>query len=95
LSLLDDTVVGKQEMVSAIDAVCDVAQRIIGKLKDGTAAGARTRQSASSILVHRDAIALAVWSRCLPSSVHGQRSHAIDGTRSVLDGVGSGAIVGV
>jgi hypothetical protein len=26
-------------MVSAIDAVCDVAQRIIGKLKDGAAAG--------------------------------------------------------
>jgi DNA topoisomerase-3 len=32
-------VVGKQEMVGAIDAVCDVAQRIIGKLKDGAAAG--------------------------------------------------------
>jgi DNA topoisomerase III len=29
--LLDDVVVGKQEMVGAIDAVCDVAQRIIGK----------------------------------------------------------------
>jgi DNA topoisomerase-3 len=28
-----------QEMVGAIDAVCDVAQRIIGKLKDGAAAG--------------------------------------------------------
>jgi DNA topoisomerase-3 len=37
--LLDDVVVGKQEMISAIDAVCDVAQRIIGKLKDGAAAG--------------------------------------------------------
>jgi CoA-transferase family III len=37
--LLDDVVVGKQEMLSAIDAVCDVAQRIIGKLKDGAAAG--------------------------------------------------------
>jgi DNA topoisomerase-3 len=37
--LLDDVVVGKQEMVSAIDAVCDVAQRIIGKLKDGAAGG--------------------------------------------------------
>jgi DNA topoisomerase-3 len=35
--LLDDVVVGKQEMVGAIDAVCDVAQRIIGKLKDGAA----------------------------------------------------------
>src|ERR1700719_2880104 len=37
--LLDDVVVGKQEMVGAIDAVCEVAQRIIGKLKDGAAAG--------------------------------------------------------
>src|SRR5216684_1523335 len=37
--LLDDVVVGKQEMVGAIDAVCDVAQRIIGKLKDGAPAG--------------------------------------------------------
>jgi hypothetical protein len=30
--LLDDVVVGKQEMVGAIDAVCCVAERIIGKL---------------------------------------------------------------
>ena len=37
--LLDDVVVGKQEMVGAIDAVCDVAQRIIGKLKDGAIVG--------------------------------------------------------
>jgi len=37
--LLDDVVVGKQDMVGAIDAVCDVAQRIIGKLKDGAVAG--------------------------------------------------------
>ena len=37
--LLDDVVVGKQEMVGAIDAVCDVAQRIIGKLKEGPSAG--------------------------------------------------------
>src|SRR6202795_242646 len=37
--LLDDVVVGRQEMVTAIDAVCDVAQRIIGKLKDGAAVG--------------------------------------------------------
>ena len=36
--LLDDVVVGKQEMVGAIDAVCDVAQRIIGKLTEGPAA---------------------------------------------------------
>jgi DNA topoisomerase-3 len=37
--LLDDVVIGKQEMVGAIDAVCDVALRIIGKLKDGAAVG--------------------------------------------------------
>ena len=37
--LLDDVVVGKQEMVAAIDAVCNVAERIIGKLKDGAASG--------------------------------------------------------
>jgi DNA topoisomerase-3 len=37
--LLDDVVVGKQEMVGAIDAVCDVAERIINKLKEGAAAG--------------------------------------------------------
>jgi DNA topoisomerase-3 len=37
--LLDDVVVGKQEMVSAIDAICDVAERIISKLKEGAAAG--------------------------------------------------------
>src|SRR5712675_472725 len=37
--LLDDVVVGKQEMVGAIDAVCDVAQRIIGKLTQGPVAG--------------------------------------------------------
>ena len=38
--LLDDVLVGTQEMVGAIDAVCDVARRIIGKLKDGPPAGA-------------------------------------------------------
>ena len=37
--LLDDIVVGKQEMVGAIDAVCDVALRIIGKLSQEPAAG--------------------------------------------------------
>jgi DNA topoisomerase III len=36
--LLDDVVVGKQEMVGAIDAVCDVAERIINKLKEGATA---------------------------------------------------------
>jgi DNA topoisomerase-3 len=30
--LLDDVVIGKQEMVGAIDAVCAVAQRIIGRI---------------------------------------------------------------
>src|SRR5258705_13504931 len=37
--LLDDVVVGKQEIVGAIDAVCDVAERIIGRLKESAAAG--------------------------------------------------------
>ena len=37
--LLDDVVVGKQEMMAAIDAVCDVAQRIIGKLAHSPSAG--------------------------------------------------------
>jgi DNA topoisomerase-3 len=32
--LLDEVVIGKQEMMGAIDAVCDVAQRIIGKLQE-------------------------------------------------------------
>jgi DNA topoisomerase-3 len=36
--LLDDVVVGKQQMVGAIDAVCNVAERIIGKLKEGATA---------------------------------------------------------
>src|SRR5260370_1373889 len=36
--LLDDVVVGKQEMVGALDAVCDVAERIIIKLQQGAAA---------------------------------------------------------
>jgi DNA topoisomerase-3 len=37
--LLDEVVIGKQEMVGAIDAVCDVAQRIIGKLQEDAATG--------------------------------------------------------
>jgi DNA topoisomerase-3 len=37
--LLDEVVIGKQQMIGAIDAVCDVAQRIIGKLQEGAAAG--------------------------------------------------------
>ena len=31
--------IGKQKMIGAIDAVCDVAQRIIGKLQEGAAIG--------------------------------------------------------
>src|SRR5271166_4182883 len=38
--LLDDVVVGKQQMIGAIDAVCNVAERIISKLKEGATAGA-------------------------------------------------------
>jgi DNA topoisomerase-3 len=45
--LLDDVVVGKQEMVGAIDAVCDVALRIIGKLTKGPTAGGPVFGSAS------------------------------------------------
>ena len=37
--LLDEVVIGKQQMIGAIDAVCDVAQRIIGKLQEGDAPG--------------------------------------------------------
>jgi DNA topoisomerase-3 len=35
--LLDDVLVEKQEMMGAIDAVCDVAERIISKLTEGAA----------------------------------------------------------
>ena len=38
--LLDDVVTGKQEKMAAIDAVCDAARRIIGRLGDGAVAGA-------------------------------------------------------
>ena len=37
--LLHDVVVGKQEMVGAINAVCDVVERPISKLKEGATAG--------------------------------------------------------
>ena len=47
--LLDDVVVGKQEMVGAIDAVCDVALRIIGKLKDGMLGGLPPLGGAASL----------------------------------------------
>ena len=38
--LLDDVVLGKQEMTVAIDAICDAARRIIGSLGEGAAGGA-------------------------------------------------------
>ena len=38
--LLDDVVLGKQEMTVAIDAICDAARRIIGRLGEGAAGGA-------------------------------------------------------
>ena len=38
--LLDDVVLGKQEMTVAIDAVCDAARRIIGRLGEGAGGGA-------------------------------------------------------
>ena len=37
--LLDDVVLGKQEMTVAIDAICDAARRIIGRLGEGAAGG--------------------------------------------------------
>ena len=37
--LLDDVVLGKQEMTTAIDAVCYAARRIIGRLGEGAAGG--------------------------------------------------------
>jgi len=45
--LLDEVVVGKQQMIGAIDAVCDVAQRIIGRLTQRTAAAAPDSLGAS------------------------------------------------
>ena len=39
--LLDDVLLGRQEMMGAVDAVCDAALRIIGRLGDGAAAGER------------------------------------------------------
>ena len=37
--LLDDVVLGKQEMTVAIDAICDAARRIIGRLGESAAGG--------------------------------------------------------
>ena len=37
--LLDEVVIGEQKMIDAIDAVCDVARRIIGELQEGAAIG--------------------------------------------------------
>ena len=46
--LLDDVVIGKQEMVGAIDAVCEVAERIIGKLKTGDHGGGASLRGGGS-----------------------------------------------
>lgn len=46
--LLDDVLTGRQEMVDAIDAVCDVARRIIGKLKEGAVAGGASLPGAAA-----------------------------------------------
>ena len=46
--LLDDVVIGKQEMVGAIDAVCEVAERIIGKLKSGEHGGGASLRGSGS-----------------------------------------------
>jgi DNA topoisomerase-3 len=46
--LLDDVVVGKQEMTGAIDAVCDVALRIIAKLREGAPAAGPALLGASA-----------------------------------------------
>ena len=47
--LLDDVVIGKQEMVGAIDAVCEVAERIIGKLKTGAHGGGASLRGPGSV----------------------------------------------
>ena len=61
--LLDDVVLGKQEMIGAIDAVCEVAQRIIGKLTEssgggppllGARGGSSTRPPTSRMKRHAD-----------------------------------------
>jgi DNA topoisomerase-3 len=43
--LLDEVLVGRQEMMGAIDAVCAQAQRIIGRLAEGAGAGSGTDPS--------------------------------------------------
>ncbi len=49
--LLDEVVVGRQEMIGAIDAVCEVARRIIGKLTaDGAACATLPRGSSKGEL---------------------------------------------
>ena len=52
--LLDDVVVGKQAMVGAIDAVCEAALRIIGKLKDGAPGGSPGVFEVSSLVGGRE-----------------------------------------
>ena len=46
--LLDEVVIGKQEMVGAIDAVCEVAERIIGKLMNGPHGGGASLRGTGS-----------------------------------------------
>ena len=66
--LLDDVLVGQQEMVGAIDAVCAQASRIIGRLQEGTAS-ATPPCSAPRFRQHRRKI--------------GRRSATTEGTRGV------------
>ncbi len=46
--LLDDVLTGRQEMTGAVDAVCDTARRIIGRLERQDAAGANGIPGAAS-----------------------------------------------
>ena len=71
--LLDDVVVGKQEMIGAIDAVCNVAERIIGKLKEGGAAAALpcwAPRSATATGVSPDACDEALCRQPCPAEGH-------------------------
>jgi DNA topoisomerase III len=63
--LLDDVVIGKQEMGGAIDAVCDVAQRIIDKLKEGAAAAGPPLASSA---------ATSAWIESNQGTVRGKRN---------------------
>jgi len=74
--LLDEVLIGKQEMVGAIDAVCDVAQRIIGKLKEGTSdAALRAPFSAASVARSSRSRSLASWAERRASGFGGSSSN--------------------